>query len=92
MELIFVFLLILVVVMTISYKKEPFNMGAINQLMAKGPQDTYLTGDAWKYIPWWYYNYPYSYGPWNIPTRFTKRGGYFGSYYGPTPYNYFSYV
>ena len=35
------------------------NNGAILQLVAKGPQDTYLTGDAWKHIPWWYYNYPY---------------------------------
>lgn len=26
--------------------------GALIQLYAKGPQDSYLTGDWWKYDPW----------------------------------------
>lgn len=91
MDTFAVLFIIFLFAIAIYSRKEPFNLGAINQLMAKGPQDTYLTGDAWKYIPWWYYTYPYAYGPWNIPTRTTKRGGY-GTYYGPIPYNYYSYI
>lgn len=49
--------------------------GALLQLVAKGPQDTYLTGDAWKYIP------PYYYGlggyPWYNATRLGKYYGYY---------------
>ena len=96
--------IIVVVVLTIfliiisessNTKKEHYSMGAINQLMAKGPQDTYLTGDAWKYIPYWYYNYPYStylsynssYNPWYIPTRYGK---YNYPYYSPYGYYYYN--
>lgn len=79
-------LLICVVVGFLMGKKEHYNMGVINQLQAKGPQDTYLTGDAWKYIPWWYYNYPYTYGPWHIPTR---QGKYSYYYTSPYAYNYY---
>lgn len=53
--------------------------GALLQLVAKGPQDTYLTGDAWKYYPWPYYGsyrYPYS--------RYGSR--FPGSYIGKYPY------
>jgi hypothetical protein len=52
--------------------------GALSQLQAKGPQDTYLSGDAWKYIPWWYYG-PYAdptYGPTYSPFRPTYVGKY----------------
>jgi hypothetical protein len=38
-----------------KYHIEPYGQGALVQLTAKGPQDTYLTGDADKYL-WW--NYP----------------------------------
>ena len=63
---------IIIIVAKLMEKQESFSNGAILQLIAKGPQDTYLTGDAWKYIPYWYYGgYPYfdyspyytSYGP-----------------------------
>lgn len=53
--------------------KEPYSQAAITQLVAKGPQDTYLTGDAWKYIP------PYGYYgdvPWYISTRGGKKSYY----------------
>lgn len=44
---------------------EPYT-GALIQLAAKGPQDTYLTDDAWKYLYPYYYS---PYYPWYIPTR-----------------------
>ena len=73
---------IIIIVAKLMEKQESFSNGAILQLIAKGPQDTYLTGDAWK--PWW--GYPYYPGyPWNAPTRSTKRG----YYYEPIPYNTF---
>lgn len=60
--------------------KEHYN-GALIQLMAKGPQDTYLTGDAEK---WMRYYYPYSYGftnfVWNNPTRYPYYPRYSGLY------------
>ncbi len=63
--------------------KEHYNLGALIQLHAKGPQDTYLTGDAWKYIPPYYYNYGWA--PFYMPTRLGKINYYyyrpFGLYY-----------
>ncbi len=51
-------------------KSENYSQAALIQLFAKGPQDTYLTGDAWKYIPpFYYYGWPYA---WNMPTRVRK--------------------
>ena len=48
-----------------QYKKtENYSDGAYTQLVAKDVQDTYLTGDAWKYIP--IYDYTYSYTPYNF--------------------------
>lgn len=74
------FIIVLAVVLfTSSDKKEGYNQGALIQLFAKGPQDTYLTGDAWKYIPPFYYNY---WGPWNIPTRFGNMNYYYYRPYG----------
>ena len=65
-------LVVIIIVALILYlfniEKEHYGEGALIQLMAKGPQDTYLTGDAWKYIPPYYYGY-YEY-PWLIPTRY----------------------
>ena len=58
-------------------QKEGYN-GALLQLVAKGPQDTYLTGDAWKYIPPYYYGYGgYPYFWYNA----TRPGRYYGRYY-----------
>ena len=61
-------------------KKEGYSMGALTQLYAKGPQDTYLTGDAWKYIPPYYYNY--GWGPYHMPTRHGKLNYYYYRPYG----------
>lgn len=78
MNILFIVIALLALLLISTRKKEKYNQGALIQLFAKGPQDTYLTGDAWKYIPWYYGSYPYySYGrywPWNIPTR--TRYGY----------------
>jgi hypothetical protein len=86
----FIILLTLFVILSlVADKKESYNLGALNQLMAKGPQDTYLSGDAWKYINPYYYmpyygpSYYSPYYPWTIrsmiPTRSTQRG--YGNYY-----------
>lgn len=59
--------------------------GALIQLQAKGPQDTYLTDDAWKYL---YYPYPgaYPFGGY----RYGRR--YWSNRYGPLyPYQYYNY-
>lgn len=45
---------------------EPFG-GALLQLVAKGPQDSYLTTDTDKYVPEYYL--PYREFIWNNPTR-----------------------
>ena len=75
-SLLLIIIFILIIFNFLKYKKEDYSQGALTQLYAKGPQDTYLTGDAWKYIPYWYYGgYPYfdygpyytSYGPWYVP-------------------------
>lgn len=59
--------------------REDDNSGALIQLMAKDAQDTYLTGDAWKYAPFWYY------GPYGYP--YSTRGyDYPGRYLSPYPY------
>ena len=64
-----------------SDKKEAIGTGALIQLQAKGPQDTYLTGDAWKYFPPWYYNSFWGpYGPFYIPTRNLKYYPYYPYY------------
>ena len=56
-NIIIIIFTVLMFVLILMYKKrqENYNMGALIQLVAKDPQDSYLTGDAWKY-------YPYSYG------------------------------
>lgn len=73
-------IVIILIIIVLLERKEGYSAGALTQLMAKGPQDTYLTGDAWKYIPWWYYNYPY-------PYMMSTRGGYYTMpYYGVVGY------
>ncbi len=75
------FLLVVVAIFVIIFifgkTIEPHPSGALIQLMAKGPQDTYLTADAQKYIPPWYWGYGRyggwgSWWPWNISTRSRK--------------------
>ena len=50
---------------------EHYGSGALIQLFSKGPQDTYLTADAEKYL--WYPFSPYGYmeSVWNNPTRYS---------------------
>jgi hypothetical protein len=81
---------ILIIAFMFLKNREPYSQAAITQLIAKGPQDTYLTGDAYKYIPpYGYYGYyPYlRYGgyhsgyPWNISTRIGRRSWYYPYYY-----------
>lgn len=74
------FLLVVVAIFVIIFifgKTIEPQQGALIQLMAKGPQDTYLTADASKYIPPWYWGYGRyggwgSWWPWNISTRTRK--------------------
>ncbi|QKF94425.1 capsid-related protein [Fadolivirus algeromassiliense] len=68
-----------------SQKKENYNMGTYIQLMAKGPQDTYLTGDAWKYFYWPYY---YDAWPYNYYDVRPKKSHRYPMYIGKYPYYY----
>jgi len=65
--IIITILVIICVILLILYstRKEGYNMGTIVQLQAKGPQDTYLSDDAWKYL----YLYPYG----HINPRYGKK-------------------
>lgn len=62
-----IIIIIIVLLLLLTNDKENFSMGALTQLYSKGPQDTYLTGDAWKYFPYWWDNYWGS--PYYIPNR-----------------------
>lgn len=66
-------------------RKESYGDGALIQLMAKGPQDTYLTGDAWKYMYWPYY---YNAWPYNYYDVRPKKALRYPRYVGPYPYYY----
>lgn len=57
-NIVIVLLVILLIVYLYKTDKEHYNQGALIQLMAKGPQDTYLTDDAWQYMYYPYYS-PY---------------------------------
>ena len=48
-------------------KIEDFGGGALTQLYAKGPQDTYLSEDAYKYL--YFFHPPLVEYIWNNPTR-----------------------
>ena len=72
--------LVLLFVFLTYNKKEHYNLGTLIQLHAKGPQDTYLTGDAWKYIPPYYYGYNWM--PFYAPTRLGKMNYHYYSPYG----------
>ena len=76
-KIIVIVLLVMIFIYVFYWnQQEGYSQAALLQLVAKGPQDTYLTGDAWKYAfygpygyygagyPWNYahsYSYPYSY-------------------------------
>ena len=80
------FALIIIVIMVIFYFrnfKENYSQAAIIQLTAKGHQDTYLTGDAYKYFPSWFYNYyNYYFYPRYTPTKFRRRNRRYNGNYG----------
>jgi len=79
MDIFLIILIILILIILFSRRKE-HGLGAITQLVAKGPQDQYLTVGNEKYL--WYYH-PYYWMlphrkhwynsltpfPWNNPTR-----------------------
>lgn len=88
-------LIIFVIIIAIYKNKNDENFsGALTQLYAKGPQDTYLNVDIEKYVPELWHTYPNymwsngNYYPlfWNIPTRY----GY-GQYYLPELYDAYYY-
>lgn len=67
---------------------EGFASGSLIQLTAKGPQDTYLTSDAEKYMRYYYGPY-YNEFIWNNGTRIPR---YNYGYYPLFPYtNYYNY-
>ena len=70
---------------------EAISQGALMQLYAKGPMDTHLTADAWKYIPPWfsydyywptYFDYNYRRGALFAPTRRGMMNYYYYRPYG----------
>ena len=91
--IIFILIIIIYKLYQKYYTVEGYGGGALTQLYAKGPQDTYLTFDTEKYIPEYWWNYPpFHYYKWNIPTRYNN---YYYPLYGifpnPSytyPYNY----
>lgn len=74
MQNILLVCIIIIVLFLLTFKKEKYSQATITQLVAKGPQDTYLTGDAWKYLYPWYYGRRY--------------GGYSGGYHGRSSRGY----
>ena len=82
MEILWCIIIILLIFSCIYMSNEWYKLvnmeqfgGALVQLMAKGPQDSYLTVDTDKYVPEYYL--PYGEFLWNNPTRF--------------PYNWYPY-
>ena len=67
MKIIIVAVLLVIVLLILFFKntKEGYSPAALTQLVAKDPQDTYLTGDAWQHM---YYPYsPYDAYVWGYP-------------------------
>ena len=54
--------------------------GALVQLTAKGPEDSYLSDDTAKYVPEYYYPYLYNEFAWNNPCRYPYRPYLFARY------------
>lgn len=66
------------------YVQENYGEGALIQLVAKGPEDVYLTGGVQKYIPeYWNGLYPRYQSFWNNSTRLSS---YYYPPYAITPY------
>lgn len=82
MKLIIIIAFVVIALFLIYNKdiKETYNFGALTQLYAKGPQDTYLTGDAWKYIPPYFYGHHWR--PFYNPTRLGKLNYHYYAPYG----------
>ena len=86
MKIIAALIAILIFILIFSDKLiEKYGSGALIQLYAKGPMDTYLSGDAWKHqwYPWGYggyYGYPYG--------RYIGRYPYYRRRFG-YPYRYY---
>jgi len=84
-SILFLISIILLIVFIYEPKnKETYDSAAITQLIAKGPMDTYLTGNVWKYIPYNYYGWNY---PWHNPTRLSYFPYYPHLYTYPSLYN-----
>ncbi len=86
----FVFLILIIAIVTLFKPNiiEGYSLATITQITAKGGQDTYLTQDAWKYLPNKYYDgYPRD-GKWDgqIPAICGNKNKGFNYYY---PYNRF---
>ena len=87
---LFLFALLAITIIVFIRERETF-AGAMTQLYAKGPQDSYLTVGTDKYIP------PYLYGSrwlWNMPTRLASPYyypllGIFPPYFNSLPYIYY---
>lgn len=62
MQTFIIIILLLVGFILFNDMKKEHQTGALIQLHAKGPQDTYLTGDAWRHL----YYYPF-YSPYYYP-------------------------
>ena len=73
-------LIVIYINITNSNHKENYSQATLLQLVTKGPQDTYLTGDAHKYIPPYYYYY--GWGPFYWPTRVGRTNYYYYRPYG----------
>lgn len=87
---IIVIVIVFALIVLYKYNSEGYNMGTIVQLQAKGPQDTYLTDDSWKYL---YYPYGPIVNPWygrwfNTYVGKKKANRYYGYpvYVGKYPY------
>lgn len=70
---IIIIIVILCVIMLFLNKNENYTDAVLQQLVAKDPQDTYLTGDAHVYP---YYN-PYYYYPDYYPNYYPYRYPYY---------------
>jgi len=73
-----IFIILLLVTLLVWNYREPFD-GALVQLYAKGPLDTYLSGDAWKHQ-----YYPYYFSPY-YPYPSIRHQYYWGNF---RPYRY----
>lgn len=81
------FIILISIAIIFLSDKEPF-AGAMVQMYAKNPEDTYLTSNIEQYIPPYFNNTNWY---WNAPTRiqdYPLYGIYPASYVRPYPINY----